>query len=270
MSVQPVYFEPIRMSAAQRWEQLEQDRELAAPWHQLFKQIQSPRHVLSELLQNADDAGATEAAVRIEGHVFIFEHNGEDFTKEHFASLCRFGYSNKRALHTIGFRGMGFKSIFSLGDCVELFTPTLAISFDRKRFTEPRWQSHPLDTDGKTCIHVAINDQYRQKEVEKNLEEWLQSPMSLLFFKHIRQLQIGDRRVHWGSLGPGPISQSEWMALDEQKDNTFLLLRSDAEAFPEDALTEIKQERMLGGDDDMDFPPCTIEMVLGAKGRLFV
>ena len=56
---------------------------------------------LSELLQNADDARATEASVRIEAGEFIFGHNGDDFSEEHFTSLCRFGFSNKRALHTI-------------------------------------------------------------------------------------------------------------------------------------------------------------------------
>ena len=81
MKRKPAYFEPIRLKAARRWHQLEQDPELAGPWHLLFKQVQSPRHVLSELLQNADDAGATEASVRIENQVFVFEHNGEDFTR---------------------------------------------------------------------------------------------------------------------------------------------------------------------------------------------
>lgn len=270
MIVQPTYFESIRQKAAVRWQQLEQDPELAAPWHQLFKQVQSPRHVLSELLQNADDAGATEAIVRIEDNVFFFEHNGEDFTQEHFASLCRFGYSNKRALHTIGFRGIGFKSTFSLGDCVELFTPTLAVSFDRKRFTEPRWNLRRANADRTTCVRVSISDQHRQKELEKNLEEWLKSPFSLLFFKNIRRLQIGDRSVHWRSLGQGPILNSEWMGRYEHEEDTFLLLRSEAKMFPEEALAEIRQERMLGSEDDADFPPCKIEIVLGAKGRLFV
>src|SRR5262249_29958995 len=126
MMAQPLYFEPIREAAASRWQQLERDPELAGPWHLLFEQVQSPRHVLSELLQNADDAGASEASVRVEDGDFIFSHNGGDFIEEHFASLCRFGYSNKRALHTIGFRGIGFKSTFSLGDTVELHTPTLS------------------------------------------------------------------------------------------------------------------------------------------------
>jgi hypothetical protein len=266
----PLYFEQIHQRAAQRWVQLEGDPELAGPWHQLFKQVQSPRHVLSELLQNADDAGATEASVRIEDGYFIFTHNGEDFTEEHFASLCRFGYSNKRALHTIGFRGIGFKSIFSLGDTVELYTPTLSVAFDRQRFTEPRWLASSLVADGRTQIRVAIGDEHRQREVEKNLQEWLKSPVSLLFFRHIRRLRIGERDVHWGDLGPGPVPETEWMALHEDPDQAFLVVRSEAEPFPPEALAEIRQERLLGTDQDMDFPPCKVEIVLGAPGRLYV
>lgn len=266
----PSYFEAIRLKAARRWDQLEQDPELAGPWHQLFKQVQSPRHILSELLQNADDAGATEASVRIEGQLFVFEHNGDDFTDEHFASLCRFGYSNKRALHTIGFRGIGFKSTFSLGDCVELFTPTLAVSFKRKRFTEPCWLSDKQRTEGTTRVCVGISDQHRQKEVEKNLEEWVESPLSLLFFKNIRRIQIGNHVVHWVISGPGPVPDSKWMVLHDKPDDPFLFLSSASEIFPEDALTEIKQERMLGIEEDAEFPPCKIDIVLRAKGRLYV
>src|SRR5437899_945701 len=270
MSERPAFFEPIRQKAAARWDQLERDPELAGPWHQLFKQVQSPRHILSELLQNADDAGATEAGVRIEEHSFVFTHNGEDFSEEHFASLCRFGYSNKRALHTIGFRGIGFKSTFSLGDRVELFTPTLSISFDRKRFTEPSWSPDAPDTNRKTIVRVHISDGHRGRELEQNLKEWTQSPLSLLFFKSVRRMRIGDHTVHWKRLGAGPILDSEWTCLDGQKDGALLLLRSTPEEFPEEALAEIRQERMLGIEEDNEFPPCRIEIVLGVDGRLFV
>jgi len=270
MSVGPAYFEPIRQRAAQRWDQLERDPELAGPWRLLFKQVQSPRHILSELLQNADDARATEASVRVEDGAFIFKHNGEDFTEEHFASLCRFGYSNKRALHTIGFRGIGFKSTFSLGSCVELFTPTLSVAFDQSRFTEPRWANDILESDGLTTIRVAISDVHRKTEVEKNLQDWLASPVSLLFFKHIRRIQIGDSELHWGSFGPGPVPNTEWLALHDNDDETFLIARSAPEPFPDEALAEIREERMLGGEEDAEFPPCAIEIVLGVEGRLFV
>jgi hypothetical protein len=266
----PDYFQPIQARATKRWDQLEADPELAGPWHQLFKQVQSPRHILSELLQNADDAGASEARVSIENDRFVFEHNGEDFIEAHFASICRFGYSNKRALHTIGFRGIGFKSTFSLGDRVELFTPTLAVAFERARFTQPHWIDSRSLTSETTRVEVAIANPLLRREVEKNLDEWLKSPVSLLFFKKIRRLRIGDSEVHWQSLGPGPIAASEWMALDEKADDPFLLVRSAEEAFPDEALDEIRKERMLGAEDSGDFPPCRVEIVLGAKGRLYV
>ncbi|MEH7911795.1 hypothetical protein V7798_32060 [Rhizobium laguerreae] len=232
--------------------------------------MQSPRHILSELLQNADDAGASDARVSIENDRFVFEHNGEDFIEAHFGSICRFGYSNKRALHTIGFRGIGFKSTFSLGDRVELFTPTLAVAFERDRFTEPHWIAGGRLTSGTTRIEVVIANPLLHREVAKNLDEWLKSPVSLLFFKTIRRLQIGERVIHWQSLGPGPVAQSEWMSLDDKRDDALLLVRSSEEAFPADALDEIRKERMLGAEDSGDFPPCRVEIVLGAKGRLYV
>src|SRR5207253_2264129 len=71
-------------------------------------------------------------------------------------------------------------------------------------------------------------------------------------------------------LGPGLIPDSEWMALYEHEDEALLLIRSEAEAFPEEALAEIRQERMLGSDEEGEFPPCKAEIVLGAKGRLYV
>ena len=264
------YFEAIRACASQRWDQLESDPELAGPWHQLFKQVQSPRHVLSELLQNADDAGATHASVRIHDETFIFEHNGEDFSEEHFASLCRFGYSNKRCLHTIGFRGIGFKSTFSLGDRVCLSTPTLSVAFDRERFTEPKWVERDAKQTNLTEIRVATNDPYRRAELEKNLQEWLASPVSLLFFRHIRSLTIGDHELTWQRAGSGPVHESEWMALSGKEDEPLLLIRSPSEEFPPEELAEIRQERMLSGQEETHFPPCQVEVVLGCKGLLYV
>jgi len=265
----PGYFDDIRDRAAKRWHQLEQDPELAGPWHQLFKQVQSPRHVVSELLQNADDAGASEAAVDLQDGEFVFTHNGEDFTAEHFASLCRFGYSNKRALHTIGFRGIGFKSTFSLGDQVRLSTPTLSVIFHRERFTEPVWCDIAKHAS-RTSVEVAIKDEHRRRDLEKNLKEWLRSPASLLFFHHIRSLRIGNEEVRWESQGAGPIPDSEWMSLSSSPEKKHLLIRSSAEGFPAEALEEIRQERMVSVDEDSTFPPCRVEIVLGLEGRLFV
>jgi len=266
----PHYFESVRSRAAKRWDQLESDPELAGPWHLLFKQVQSPRHVLSELLQNADDARATTAFVDIKDDEFVFTHNGEDFTKEHFTSLCRFGYSNKRALHTIGFRGVGFKSTFSLGEEVKLLTPSLSVLFQRQRFTQPIWAECTSSPPTHTEIRVAINDEHRRHQIEKNLQEWLKNSLSLLFFRHLRRLQIGEHEVEWVSTGQGPVPNSAWMELSTSPPLKYLLVRSPEQGFPAEALDEIRQERMLSSDEETDFPPCQVEIVLGMKGRLFV
>ncbi|MFZ4595897.1 MAG: sacsin N-terminal ATP-binding-like domain-containing protein, partial [Verrucomicrobiaceae bacterium] len=266
----PPYFEVVRSCAQSRWDQLEADPELAAPWHQLFKQVQSPRHVISELLQNADDAGATKACVSIDDGEFHFAHNGDDFESQHFASLCRFGYSNKRALHTIGFRGIGFKSTFSLGDEVRLTTPTLSIAFHRKRFTEPVWIKSNGSAPKETAVRVAFEDDLRKAEIAKNLSTWLASPASLLFFRSLRQLKLAGDEVVWESEGKGPVPNSEWVTLAGGVDPPVLLVRSASEEFPEDCVSEIRQERMLSDSEESSLPPCKVEIVLGLEGRLFV
>lgn len=266
----PTYFAEVKARAHARWDQLEADPDLAGPWQQLFRQVQSPRHVLSELLQNADDAGARSATARIDGDTFVFEHDGADFNADQFTSLCRFGFSNKRKLHTIGFRGIGFKSTFSLGGIVEVDTPTLAVQFTRKRFTEPVWMPNAPDTS-LTRVRVHIEDAGRKKELQKNLEEWSNSLASLLFFQSIQKLNICGCGIERKVVGPGPVTNSEIVTLTGAGARMLIIVRSEEASFPAEALDEVRQER-IGGDDDFSLPPCRVELVLGLDGeqRLYV
>ena len=147
----------------------------------------------------------TEATAVINNDELVFSHNGEDFNEEQFASLCRFGFSNKRMLHTIGFRGVGFKSTFSLGDEVHLVTPTLSVAFRKQRFTEPVWMESPGTVEGRTEIRVVLQSQRVQRELGKSLQEWIESPASLLFFSSVRCLRLDESGNPVGSLkGPAP------------------------------------------------------------------
>lgn len=263
----PGYFNRVAASAVGLWEKLK-DPVLAGPWRQLFAQVQSPRHVLSEVLQNADDAGAKSASVRVVNNDFVFEHDGEDFNEEQFQSLCRFGYSNKRNLHTIGFRGVGFKSTFSLGDRVRIQTPTLDVYFDRERFTLPLWSNNATGT-ARTRISVPFADKLRERQLRMNFEEWATSPVSLLFFRNLQELTIESHAVRKEILARGPIAGSQRIRLTGASTEELLLIRSAEEAFPEDVVNEIRQERNA---DDLHLPPCSVELVLGLDGdqRLFV
>jgi hypothetical protein len=246
---------------------LESDPVLAAPWHQLFRQVQSPRHVLSELLQNADDAKATWARATINNNVFEFTHNGEDFDEETLQSLCQFGLSNKRHLHTIGFRGVGFKSVFSLGPQVEIITPTLTFGFRHKRFTEPMWLELPTISKGETIIRVAIGDEQKVKTLQGEFNRWVKSPIPLLFFNYIDRLEIHRQVIHKGVLRHGPVNNSEYVRLSNGKKLDVLVFNSEPLEFPKEALEEIRDER---GSTELDLPPCTVQIVLNEGSDQFL
>lgn len=257
----PEYFTQVQNMARSRWVQLESDPGLAAPWHQLFRQVQSPRHVLSELLQNADDAKATWAKATLGEKVFEFIHNGDDFDEQSLESLCQFGLSNKRHLHTIGFRGVGFKSVFSLGDRVEVITPTLSFAFDKKRFTEPIWISND-STSGETIIRVEVTDELKSETILNDFGRWIKSPFPLLFFNTISHLEIQDQVIRKHILRDGPTNNSKYVRLESDEEREVLLVESIPAEFPSDAVEEIREER---GSSEIALPPCSVQIILDAQ-----
>lgn len=261
MRAVPSFFERIRAKAAATWDQLDSNPELAAPWKQLFNQVKSPRHVLSELLQNAEDAGAHVAAARLEDDCFVFEHDGHDFQEDEFQSLCRFAFSNKRSLLTIGFRGIGFRTLFSLGDDVRVTTPTLACSFRAERFTAPIWDSLAPAAD-RTRITVRIASAQLRDLLDRELARWAESPTPLLFFRSIREMQFGDVRIAVERLGDGPCERCDRVRLAGLPSDLFVM-RSEAEAFPDECLDEVRVER---GDPSMQLPPAEVVIVSGTRG----
>jgi len=258
MRTRPQFFDSVRAASENLWEQIERNEELGGAWWLLFRQVQNPRHVLSELLQNADDAGATAASVSIENGWFIFRHDGHDFTEGEFRSLCRFGFSNKRRLLTIGFRGIGFKSVFSLGRAAEVLTETIAIRFVRERFTQPEWIS--TDECSKlTTVRVRIESPEKQQAIQTQIDGWASSAVPLLFFQSIRTLRLADKEVRVEKIGPGPCGNSDEVRLSGL-DGNVLVFRSPPEPFPPPSLDEIRAER----NEEIDLPPCEVVIVLGA------
>lgn len=70
---------------------------------------------LIELLQNADDAGATTVRISGDDDCLIVANDGRPFNADDVQALCRSGASSKqRGTGTIGYRGIGFKSVAGL------------------------------------------------------------------------------------------------------------------------------------------------------------
>ena len=73
-----------------------------------------PTHFVYEILQNADDYGATEVLFKISKNEVVIEHNGVPFKEENVKAITYFGKSTSREdLVKTGRFGIGFKSVFA-------------------------------------------------------------------------------------------------------------------------------------------------------------
>jgi hypothetical protein len=103
-----------------------------------------PTHFIFEILQNADDYGATEVYFRLSRSELVIEHNGKPFFEDNVKAITYFGRSTSRDdLVKTGRFGVGFKSVFA-------FTATPIIISGEERFKIHglyRLDDHPYPDD---------------------------------------------------------------------------------------------------------------------------
>ncbi len=76
-----------------------------------------------ELIQNAEDAGLGldnpgVFEILINHHRVKVVHNGRQFTSDDVKALCGIRSSKKPEKGTLGYLGIGFKSVFKITDCL--------------------------------------------------------------------------------------------------------------------------------------------------------
>ena len=85
-----------------------------------------------ELLQNADDAKASKFKILKNGDLLFVANNGREFNQKDLESLCRSASSNKLRGETIGYRGIGFKSVVSFTKEIHIFSGDLELTFSKE------------------------------------------------------------------------------------------------------------------------------------------
>ena len=79
-------------------------------------------HFVYEILQNADDYGATQVSFKLSKKELMIEHNGAPFEEENVRAITNFDEStSKKDFNKTGRFGVGFKSVFAV-----TATPTIA------------------------------------------------------------------------------------------------------------------------------------------------
>lgn len=106
-----------------------------------------------ELLQNAVDAfnnqnGNLNIKTVIEGKYIVFMHNGDAFSERDIEGLCDIGNGNKiDDIKKIGYKGIGFKSVFMRSTCVTVKSDNSCFKFD-KSYWDNYWEKHWNPTFG--------------------------------------------------------------------------------------------------------------------------
>lgn len=108
-------------------------------------------HFVYELLQNAEDAGASRIKFEQYEDRLVVLHDGHPFSMDNLQGLCDIGKSDKTDdLNQIGEFGVGFKSVFGICETVRLYSHPSKADQDagyHQFAVEIKDFTHPVDID---------------------------------------------------------------------------------------------------------------------------
>ena len=142
-----------------------------------------PGHFLLELLQNADDAGASHFSVEFATTSLTVRHNGAPFDFRDLVGVLSIGQTTKRSTQ-IGYFGVGFKSVYEVTDRPRLYSGHFA--FEIADISVPRALGDGEGEQGETVLVLPLKpglnaDDYWRKAMEID-------PAILLSLPHLRRL----------------------------------------------------------------------------------
>ena len=82
----------------------------------IINQYSDRTHFLYEIIQNAEDAGATYIKFQLENDQFVIFHNGRPFNEKDIEGVCGIANGTKTDGTRIGHFGIGFKSVYCYTD----------------------------------------------------------------------------------------------------------------------------------------------------------
>ena len=148
-------------------------------------------HFIYELLQNAEDTGASEAAFVLSKDRLVFEHDGRTFNEADIRAITDIGEGSKADDdEQIGRFGIGFKAVFAYTETPRIWSPSYA--FEISEMVLPSVLPSSPGLGDRTRFEFPFNSGKKPqdqafKEVRDGLEEI--SDNTLLFLSHIEEIQ---------------------------------------------------------------------------------
>lgn len=193
-------FEKLHMSRAATFKEFNK-RSFRGVWKSVIDKYPDTAHFIYELLQNADDAKATEVTILLDKKYLIFKHNGtipftvtddEDDTviPGHINSITGIGDSTKGdagSTNKIGKFGIGFKSVFQYTNAPEIYDDNF--QFVIRDYIVPERLHHDNENreGGETLFYIPFKDpQVAFKEIGAKLKVLANVTLFLHNLTHIR------------------------------------------------------------------------------------
>lgn len=190
-----------------------------------------PGHFLVELLQNAEDAGASRFELDFEPDQIRVWHNGEPFDLKDLVGITSIGQTTKRR-QQIGFFGVGFKAVYEITDRPQIYSDLLAIEI--VDISIPRSLSRRPEKVRSQGTTIVLR---RRPQVEDALFERLLEldPYLLLTLTHLKSIRLTraggagkvmERRDQAGTVSltvngdlQNFLLEEQWITLDQHQLN---------------------------------------------------
>lgn len=169
-------------------------------WSGVVDKYKEKAHFVYELLQNADDAQATEATFELERNHLIFRHNGtvqftvssinETKKKGHINAITGVGNSTKNDKNgnTIGKFGVGFKAVFQYTDEPRIYDDKFWFKIENFIIPTALSEDYEGRKKGETLFDFPFSSPKESyNEIVDRLKH-LNNP--ILFLRHLKQVKI--------------------------------------------------------------------------------
>lgn len=187
------------------------DDDFRGVWQSVIDKYPDTAHFIYELLQNADDAQATEVTILLDRKSLIFKHNGaihftvsdhqdKNCPRGHINSITGIGFStkdDKGVINTIGKFGIGFKSVFQYTEAPEIYDEHFRFRITNYIIPERIDNDHEKRDAGETLFLIPFkNPEAAYKEISAKLKVLANGTLFLHNLSRIRwkDLQTGEHK----------------------------------------------------------------------------
>jgi len=167
-------------------------------WKSIIEKYPETAHFIYELIQNADDALATEAAIVLYKDKLVFKHNGKrqfsltdadnhEDTMGDINSITSVACSTKKdEEQTIGKFGVGFKSVFQYTESPSIYDDTFWFKIENYIIPTLLKSDHELRYEGETLFEIPFkNPEKAYREIHLRL---MNLRMPVLFLPHVQRI----------------------------------------------------------------------------------